>query len=90
MWKLKFKKKASKELKKLGRSVAEQVMSFLEAKLKSDNPLHFAKPLSGDKWGFYSFRMGGLRILTQVIENELIILVVSVGNRDKVYKNLVI
>lgn len=44
------------------------------------------KALSGNKAGFWRYRVGDYRIICDIEDEELVILVVEVNHRSKVYK----
>lgn len=47
-------------------------------------PFHFVKKLEGTS--FYRLRVGDYRIILDITEDKLIILVVEVGHRKNIYK----
>ncbi len=46
-----------------------------------------SKSLKGGLRGFWRVRVGDYRIVYQVVENELLILVLKVGHRKNIYMN---
>jgi mRNA-degrading endonuclease RelE of RelBE toxin-antitoxin system len=50
-----------------------------------DNPLAFATKLVGDREDRWRWRVGSLRVLFTVFQDELIIDVVKIGRRGNVY-----
>ena len=86
-YKLKFLPSALKEWKKLDNSIQSQVKKKLEEILKE--PHIPSSKLSGFEDHYkIKLRASGYRLVYEVINNELYILVISVGKRDKntVYK----
>jgi mRNA-degrading endonuclease RelE of RelBE toxin-antitoxin system len=51
----------------------------------TENPLSFATKLVGHKEDRWRWRVGPLRVLFTVFQDELIIDVVKIGRRGKVY-----
>ncbi|MBR7153217.1 MAG: type II toxin-antitoxin system RelE/ParE family toxin [Candidatus Methanomethylophilaceae archaeon] len=51
----------------------------------SENPFMSGKALSGDKTGFWRYRVGDYRIICRIDRGKLIILVVEVGHRSNIY-----
>lgn len=82
MYELIFKKPAKKFLKKLDKSIQERILEKLN--LLNANP-KLGKPLIGNMAGFWSLRIGKIRVLYQISESELIIYVMNVGHRKSVY-----
>ena len=85
-WDYHFTEKARKELKKLGASPAQIILKYLDEQVcGSDDPRRFGKPLRGDLGEYWRYRVQDYRILCQIIDEELIVLVVKVGHRKEVY-----
>jgi mRNA interferase RelE/StbE len=51
----------------------------------SADPRDFGKPLRGNKFGLWRYRVRDYRILCEIRESRLIVLVVTVGHRSTVY-----
>ncbi len=78
-------KAATRDLEKIDRTVARQILDRLEWLSKN---LHDTKlyPLKGDLRGLYKLREGSYRILFEVLHDENVILVHAIGHRRDVYK----
>jgi mRNA interferase RelE/StbE len=86
-WVYRFDARALKELKQLGRQAQQQIISFLDRRVAgSGNPRRFGKALKADLAGLWRYRVGDYRILCQVQDRELVVLVISVGHRKDVYR----
>jgi mRNA interferase RelE/StbE len=86
-YKLKFLPTALKEWKKLDNSLQSQFKKKLAERL--ENPYNPSSKLSGFENHYkIKLRSSGYRLLYEVIDNELFVLVIAVGKRDKniVYK----
>ena len=87
IYKLKFKQEALKEWRKLDNSLKEQFKKKLKERLC--NPCVQSDKLSEKNNRFkIKLRNGGYRLVYEVREFELIIVVIAVGKRqrDKIYK----
>ncbi|RBQ29302.1 type II toxin-antitoxin system RelE family toxin [Aliarcobacter vitoriensis] len=86
---LEFKPQALKEWSKLGSTIKEQFKKKLEERL--ENPKVEKDKLSGYE-NLYKIKLktAGYRLAYQVKDEEIVVLVLSVGKRekDKIYKNL--
>lgn len=51
-----------------------------------DTPQIFGKGLKGNKAGLWRYRIGNYRLICEIIDNKLIILVLTVGHRREIYK----
>ncbi len=86
MWKIEWDSKALKEAKKLDRDARKKIVEYLEKRvLASQDPYQFGKPLKGNKAGIWRYRVGNYRILCQIEDKALIVLVVAVGHRKDIY-----
>jgi mRNA interferase RelE/StbE len=82
---LRFKRSVQKDFKHLGQEAAAMVMKAIRSKLLEEP--RAGKQLQG-KIDLWSFRVGTYRVLYTFSDQELWILVVSVGHRKEVYKRL--
>lgn len=80
---LKIKKSAYKEIQKLDQSTRHRVIESID-KL-TENP-HIGKLLKGEHSGLRRIRSGSYRILYEINENEVIVLVLRVAHRKEVYR----
>ncbi|MDJ0536885.1 MAG: type II toxin-antitoxin system RelE/ParE family toxin [Xenococcaceae cyanobacterium MO_207.B15] len=86
MWKIEWDSKALKEAKKLDRDARKKIIEYLEKRvLANQNPYQFGKPLKGNKAGIWRYRVGNYRILCQIEDKALIVLVIAVGHRKDIY-----
>lgn len=83
MYSVRIEKPAEKALSKLPKSEIEKIrVSILELSL---NPRPFGcKKLKGREG--YRIRVGNYRIIYEVLDDVLVVIVVTVGNRKEVYK----
>lgn len=88
MWKIKWEKKALKELSKLDRQAQKQIKDFIDDRLiPCDDPEIIGKKLSGSVLGSYiRYRTGNYRIICDVQKNIITINVLKVGHRKEVYR----
>jgi mRNA interferase RelE/StbE len=86
-WAYSFNESARKQLKKLGRSAQIEILHYLDERVAGEeDPRRFGKGLKADLAGLWRYRVGDYRILCQIQDHELIVLVVSVGHRREVYR----
>ena len=83
MYELEYTKKAKEQLQKLPRDLGERIITSLE-RIKI-RPFSFVKRLVGSK--YFRLRVGNYRLILDVQQGKLIILVVEVGHRRNVYKS---
>ena len=86
MWQIKWRDQAYKELKKLDSSIQKRILKFTREKVMStDNPRQFGQPLLHDKSGFWRYRVGDYRLICQIEDARLTVLVLDCGHRKEIY-----
>jgi mRNA interferase RelE/StbE len=75
-------RKALTQLKKLDRDVQERIVRTLER--MRVRPHRYVKRIVG--LPYYRVRSGDYRIIVDIRENVLLVLVLEVGHRKKIYK----
>lgn len=85
-WRVEFSKAADKVLRKLDRSVAAKIIDELEDISKLDNPRSRGKALQHNLSGLWRYRVGDYRIICDIEDGVLVILVVDVEHRSRVYR----
>ncbi len=79
-----WSEKAKKNLKALGGDISNRIISKVES--IKDNPFLFVKHLQGV--ALYSLRIGDYRIIMDIENQKMVIFVVKIGHRGKVYDDL--
>lgn len=79
-----FTQDAEKLLLDLPKDIQQKIIGKLEYFLNSDNPLAFAKRLTGSKNPTYRFRVGDYRIVFDWEGDS--IFVTKVGHRKDIYR----
>ena len=86
-WVYKFDERALKELKKLWTQAQVEIIAYLDERVAGEgDPRRFGKGLKADLAGLWRYRVGDYRILCQIRDAELYVLVVAVGHRRDVYR----
>lgn len=86
-WTIKYTDTARKNLKKLDRNVARRILDFMDERVAGEgSPRSVGTALAGPLLGSYwRYRVGDFRIICDIQDGALIVLVVAVGNRKDVY-----
>ena len=79
-----FTRTSKKQFDSLSSKIKEEITKILEEEI-AYNPL-LGKPLQGPLKGLRSQRIGNLRLIYQIIRNELTIMVISLEHRKQVYR----
>jgi mRNA interferase RelE/StbE len=87
-WRIKFERAAERELAKLGSDVAKRVLAFLHGRVaKLKNPRLIGEALKGSELGdFWKYRVGDYRIIANIEDQTVQILIVRIGNRRDIYR----
>ena len=86
-YKVIFTEKAKKELKKLDKCTAALIIGWIEKNIQNcENPRIHGKGLVGNKSGQWRYRIGDYRLLCEIKDTEVIILVLELGHRRNIYE----
>ena len=83
-----FTERAKKQLKKLDKPTALLIVGWLEKNLEgcSDPRMH-GKGLTANRSGEWRYRVGNYRILAEIQDDKVVILVLSIGHRSEIYRD---
>ena len=84
-WTLELEAPARKQLRKLGPATSARILAGIERIAALDDPRQRGKALSGNRAGFWRWRFGDYRVIAQLEDRKLVIVVVAVGHRREVY-----
>jgi mRNA interferase RelE/StbE len=88
-WVCKFDRRALRELNKLDSQSKQDILAYLEERIDLDaDPRRFGKRLKANLAGLWRYRVGNYRIICQIVDNELIVLVLAVGHRKTIYEQV--
>jgi len=87
-WRIEFDPAADKELGKLDGKTARRIVTFLFERLSPlDDPRSLGEALKGAKLGeLWKYRVGDYRIIADIQDQVICILVLRIGNRRDVYR----
>jgi len=77
---------ASRQIRKLDRNTQKRVLARIEKLEEDPRPRDASKLQSPEE--LYRVRVGDFRIVYQVEDDRLLVLIVRVGNRREIYRNL--
>ena len=87
-WSIKFEKRASKAFCKLDPDTQRLIREYLDERVVlCRDPRELGKALRHDKSGLWRYRVDKYRIICQIRDEILLILVIEVGKRDSVYES---
>lgn len=84
MWNIRWDDRARKELRSLDTPVQNKILKYLRERVV-DDPHRFGRELIGHKAGLWRYRVEDYRLICQIRNDQLIVLVVAVGHRKEIY-----
>jgi len=84
-WTVEYTTSALKEIQALDGSAKKIIKKAIEDKLMTE-PLKFGLPLRRTLKNFFKLRVGDYRIIYQIEDQEVTVLVIKVGHRREVYE----
>ena len=85
-WSIEYDARALQDLKKLDRQARAEILDYMDQRIAAgENPRAFGKPLRHSKFGLWRYRVRDYRIICELQDTRLVVLVVAVGHRSKVY-----
>lgn len=79
--------KFDKSFKKLDRQTQKIIKAWIEKNLMDcENPRLYGKGLTANRSGRWRYRVGDYRILAEIQEDKIILVLVDVGHRSKIYQ----
>lgn len=86
-YRVEFTKGALKDLKKLDRHTAALILGWIRKNLEGcEDPRAHGKGLTANRSGQWRYRVGDYRILADIEDNKITILVLNIGHRRNIYK----
>ena len=88
VWRIEVSETAEKQLAKLDGPVAQRIRSFLRERVSLlDDPRSIGEALKGSELGeFWKYRVGDWRLICEIRDQQILITVLSLGNRREVYR----
>jgi mRNA interferase RelE/StbE len=87
-WEIEFSARSLKQLESIAASDAKRIRNFLVNRVAVlDTPRMTGKPLQGSRLGeLWRYRVGDYRLICEIQDNRLVVLVVQIGHRREVYR----
>ncbi len=87
IWHLEYSDKALRQLRKLDSAMRTIILSWLDKNIEGcANPRSHGKGLVPNHAGEWCYRIGDFRVLCDIQDKRLIVLVFKIEHRSKVYK----
>lgn len=88
-YKVEFENDPRKVLKKMDKHQSGMIMGWIKKNLVDcEDPRAFGKALVANHSGKWRYRIGDYRLVVNIEEDKVLILVLSVGHRKDIYKKM--
>ncbi|MDE0168795.1 MAG: type II toxin-antitoxin system RelE/ParE family toxin [bacterium] len=85
-WTVDYTDTARKQLKKLDRKTVSRIVGYMDERVAVlEDPRQAGRVLTGPMGGLWRYRVGGWRVICDIRDDLVRVLVLRVGRRDKVY-----
>ena len=82
-----YDKKARKQLDKMDPPVRKRIYDWIDEHLEGcEDPTMWGKPLTNNLKGYWSYRVNDYRIIAEILDDKVLIIITEVGHRGKVYR----
>jgi mRNA interferase RelE/StbE len=82
-----FEVPAQKALKKMDKSQANIILAWVKKNLVgTDNPRRHGKALATNHAGKWRYRVGDYRLIANISDEKITILILEIGHRSQVYE----
>ncbi|MGF1614749.1 MAG: type II toxin-antitoxin system RelE/ParE family toxin [Gammaproteobacteria bacterium] len=86
-WRIDYTTTAKEQLRKLDKQVARRIVDYMDERIaRRENPRSTGKALTGPLGGLWRYRVGDCRVICDIQDGALCVLVVQVGNRRDIYR----
>ncbi len=86
-WRIEITRTAEKQITKLDRAIQKSILRFLRERLApAGNPRQWGRALQGEKRGLWRYRVGDYRLICDIQDEKITILVLELGHRKGVYR----
>ncbi|HUX64523.1 type II toxin-antitoxin system RelE/ParE family toxin [Sulfuricella sp.] len=88
VWTINYTESARRQLRKLDKQTARRILDFMDERIAAqEDPRNTGKALTGPMLGAYwRYRIGDYRIICDIQDGALCVLVIEIGNRREVYR----
>ena len=86
-WTVEISDVAERQLQKLDRQIQTRIIDWLNDRLEGcKNPRHFGESLKGNYAGFWRYRIVNYRVLCDIQDQNVVVLILTIGHRKQVYR----
>ena len=88
VWRIEFDPRAVKELSKFDRPIQQRIIKGLRERIATlVDPRSIGEALRGEELGrFWKYRIGSYRVICDIRDEDIVILVIRIGDGEEVYE----
>ena len=85
-WKIEYTETAKKAFLAIDKQAAKRIKKYLDERIATeDDPRRFGEGLTENLAGLWRYRVGNFRVIAEIQEHKVVVLIVRIGHRSKVY-----
>ncbi|MDP2815672.1 MAG: type II toxin-antitoxin system RelE/ParE family toxin [Rectinemataceae bacterium] len=86
-WTIEYTQTAKEQLRKLDKQAARRIVDYMDERVvERKSPRQIGKVLTGTLGSLWRYRVGDYRVIADIQDNVLRVLVVQVGHRREIYQ----
>jgi mRNA interferase RelE/StbE len=86
-WRIEYTDSARQQLRHLDKQTAQRILDYMDERIAPlEGPRTAGKALAGPLGELWRYRVGGYRIICDIQDGALLVLVVRIGKRGEVYR----
>ncbi|MGP1459638.1 MAG: type II toxin-antitoxin system RelE family toxin [Treponema sp.] len=85
-YKIEFDVRAFADFSKLDGSAKKQIQKYIDKIAERENPRTLGEPLQANLSSYWKYRVGDYRLIVEIQDDKLVVLMLVVAHRKQVYK----
>ena len=85
-WTIDYTDTAKAQLRKLDKNTSRRIMDYMGERVALADPRRVGQALVGPLGGLWRYRVGDYRVVCDIQDEAVRVLVVRVGKRDQIYR----
>ncbi len=86
-WTIEFDPRVEKDLRRIGPQAARRILDYLRDRVAVlEDPRQLGQPLKGPLVALWRYRVGDYRVVCELRDEVLVVLVLRIGHRKAVYR----
>jgi mRNA interferase RelE/StbE len=86
-WTIEYACSAEKHLRSLDRPTRQRILDYLDQRIAPlDDPRSIGKCLKGELSEYWRYRIGDYRLICEIHDETIVVLVLRIGHRKEVYR----